>query len=104
VPDQEITACSACKLLPLHIASQADHHIEIGFGRRDGGSSCIARSVHWQIVMYDDGSLAKAIRVPILLSVSFSLILVTELCDMIIHQCMSKGRMGDANVLGSPSH
>ena len=45
-----------------------------------------------------------AIPVPILLRVSFHLISVTTLCDIIIHQCMCKGWIGHANVLGFNSH
>jgi len=77
--------------------------MEIGFGQRNGDGSCITGGVNGQICIVDNESLRKVICVPILLPVSFHLILMTKLWDMIIGLCMYKARMGQANVLDSNS-
>jgi len=45
---------STRKLLPLHIASLANYHIEIGFGRRHGEGSSVTGGVDTQIGNFDD--------------------------------------------------
>jgi len=57
-----------------------------------------------QTVIFDVRSRRKASCLPILLRVSFFLISVTKLWDMIIRLCMCKGRTHHVNVLESKSH
>jgi len=57
-----------------------------------------------RIGLCDAVSVWNAINVSILLRVSFYFISVTKLWDMIIRQCMCKGRIGCANVLDCKSH
>jgi len=99
ITDSEIEACWTCRLSPLYIVSLADYHIQIGVGQRNRNGSCVPTDVNEQIAIVGGVSLRKAIRVPILLCVSFYLISVTKLWDMIICLCICKGRMGHANVL-----
>jgi len=70
VTNYETTTFGTRKLLPLHIASQANYHIEIGFGQRIGDGACVSRAVNKQIAIFEKVSLGKAICVPILLPVS----------------------------------
>jgi len=42
-------------ILPLHIASRANYYIEIGFGRRNGDSSCVCGGIDKQIDTLDHG-------------------------------------------------
>jgi len=67
------------KLLALHVESLVNYSIEMGYGRRYGDSSCIARGMDCQIRNLDDLSLENVICVPILLFVSCFLISVTTL-------------------------
>jgi len=71
-PDGDCEACLTCKLLPLHIVSLANYHIEIGFWWRHGDGSCVTGGIHSQIGIFDVVSWVKAICVPILLHVSCS--------------------------------
>jgi len=75
----ECKACSTCKLLPLHIASPANHHIALGFGQRHGDGSCVGGGIDGQNVHFDVISWGKAICLPILLRISCFLISVTKL-------------------------
>jgi len=86
------------------MVSQANNHIEIEFQLRNGDSSCIPGGVNAQVAIVDDVSDGKAIKLPILLCVSFYLKSVTNLWDMIIRLCMCTGRMGHANVLDCKLH
>ena len=97
----ESKACWTCKLSPLHIASPATHHIEIGFTRRHCAGSCVSTEIETQIGIFGIISLWKAICVSILLCVSFFLISVNKLWDMIICLCKCKGRTHHENVLES---
>ena len=91
------------KILPLGIASLVNYNIEIQDGRRYGDGSRVAGGIDIQIVSFDALSLVNAICKPILLPVSYFLISVTTLWDMIFDQCVCKGRTGHANVLDSKS-
>jgi len=104
VSDSEIKACSTLKLEPLDISPQANYHMEIRFRWRHGDRSFLARGMNRQIAICDNVSFRNVIRVPILLRVSFHLISVTKLWDMIIRLCMCQGRIGHANVQESKSH
>ena len=77
--------------------------MEIGFGRRHGDGSCTVGTIDSQIGDFDDISQPISICEPIWLRVSFFWILVTKLGDMIILQCVCKGRMGHAKVLHTKS-
>jgi len=99
----ESEACWTHKLLWLHIASPANHHIEIGFGQRHCDGSCVVRLIDRQSVICYVISRWKAICVPIWLPVSFVLISPTKLWDMMIHLCMCKGRTHHAKVLEAKS-
>jgi hypothetical protein len=57
-----------------------------------------------QTVIFDVWSRCKARCVPILLRVSYFLISVTKLWDMIFHLCMCKGQMHHVNVQKSKLH
>jgi len=94
VTNWEIRACLTHMLLLLHITSLANEHIEIKTGWTNGDWSCVTVGVNSQIVIFDDVSLGKAMRVHILLCVSFCLILETKLWAMIILLCIWKDRMG----------
>ena len=87
----ESNARGSHKLLPVHGVFSANHHIEIIFGWRHGDGSCVIGRTDRQIVIVDLISRWKAIRVPILLPVSFELISETTLLDMIIRLCMCQG-------------
>jgi len=104
VTDSEIKAHWTHKLSPLHIASQANCQIEIGFRGRHSDLSTVARAINRQIGIYDNVSILNAIPAPILLCVSFYVISVTKLWDMIIRLCMCKGRIGHATFLNFNSH
>ena len=101
--DSGCKACWTCKLLPLHEASLGNYHIEIRYRQRYGDGFHVARGIDSQIVSFEDLSLGKAIFVPTLLCISFFLISVSKLWDMIFHQCVCKGRTGHVNVLDSKS-
>jgi hypothetical protein len=103
VTDRDCEASSTCKLSPQHIASLANHHIEIGFGRRYGDGSCVTGSVDCQVAIFDNVSCVKAICEPVLLLVSLFCISVTKLWDRIIPQCVCKGCMGHPKVLDPKS-
>jgi len=64
-----------------------------------GDSSCAAGGMNRQIGISDDISILNVIPVPILLCVSFYLISVTKLWDMIICLCMCKGQESHANAI-----
>jgi len=81
----------------------ANHHMQIRFGRRHGDGSCICGGIVRQIGIVDIISRWKEICVPILLHVSFDLILVTKLWDMIMCLCMRKGQTHHLKVLESKS-
>jgi len=44
-------------MLALIITTLANYHIEIGFGQRNGDTSCIARGLDWQVAVFNDVSL-----------------------------------------------
>ena len=92
ITESECEACWTRKLWPLHIASPVNHHIDIRFGRRHGDGSSVSGAIKSQICIFDVIFLWNAICVPIFLRVSFFLISVTKLWDMIICLCMCKGR------------
>jgi len=81
----------------------ANYHIDIGFRRRDGDGSCVCGRIDMQTVIFNVWLQGKASCLPILLRVSFFLISVTKLWDLIIHLCMCKGRTHHVNVLESES-
>jgi len=87
----------------MHIASTANHHIDIRFGRRNGDGSCAGRGTKRQMCIIEVLFLGNAICVPILIRVSFFLISVTKLWDMIICLCMCKGRTHHTKDLESKS-
>jgi len=82
----------------------ANYHIGIGFRRTDDDGSCVCRRIDMQTVIFDVWSWGKASCLPILLRVSFFLLSVTKLWDMIIRLCMCKGRTHHVNDLESISH
>ena len=71
VTDEDCEACWTWKLVPLYMASLANYHIEIGFGRQHGDGFCSTWGIGSQIGVFDDISRIKAIFVPILLCVRF---------------------------------
>jgi len=79
----------------------ANYHIDIGFRQRDVDGSCVCGRIDMQNVILDIWSRGKASCLPILLRVSFFLISVTKLWDLIIRLCMCKGRTHHVNVLES---
>jgi len=79
VTDRDSKASSTYKLLPLHIASQANYHIDIGFRRRHGDGFCVTGSDDSPIGIFDDVFRIKAICEPVLLHLSFFWISVTKL-------------------------
>jgi len=81
----------------------ANYHIDIGFRRRDGDGSCICGRIDMQNAILDVWSQGKASCLPILLCVSFFLISVTKLWDLIIRLCMCRGQTHHVNVLESES-
>ena len=103
ITDGDWEASSTCKHLPLPIASLANYHIEMWFGRRHCDGSRITGGVDTQIGKFDDVFRVNAIGEPILLRVSFCRFSMTKLCDRIIRQYVSKGHMGHANILDSKS-
>jgi len=82
----------------------ANYQIDIRFWWRDGDGSCVCGRMQMQTVIFDVWSRGKASCLPTLLCVSFFLISVTKLGDMIIRLCMCKGRTHHVNVLESKSH
>jgi len=101
VTNYEIEPCWIHKLSPLHIASLANNHTWIRFRWRDCKGSFIVRRLDAQIVIVDNAYPWKAIDVSILLRVSFFLISVTKLWDMIFHLRMCNGHTGHTIVLDS---
>jgi len=97
VTDGDCEASWTFKRLPLHLESIANYRIELWFGRRYGDSSCVTGGVDIQI-----GTLMTYLEymkfVPTWLHVSFNRISVTKLWDIIICQCVCKGRMGHAKL------
>jgi hypothetical protein len=85
------------------IEPPAKYHIDIGFRRSDGDGSCVCGWIEVQTILFDIWSRWKASCLPILLRVSFCLISVTKLWDMIIRLCMCKGRTHNVKVLKSKS-
>jgi len=83
--------------------SPANYHIDFRFGWRHGDSSCICRGLDRQTVMFDIKSQSKAICIQLLLHITFFMISVTKLCDMIIRLCMWKGQTHQVKVLESKS-
>jgi len=81
----------------------ANYHIDIGFRRRDGDGSCVCGRIAMQNIILDVWSRGRASCLPILLRVSFFLISVTKLWDLIIRLCMCKGRTRHMNILESES-
>jgi len=96
---QSITACSSWQLLPLHMISLPRNNRGIWFRQWNGNGSCVVGRTDGQTAIVDDASLWKANCVPILLSVSFWMISVMKLWDMIIGLWMRKGYMGRVQVL-----
>ena len=87
------SGCDACwthKLLTLHKASLLNNYIENGSGRRYGDGSQFTSGIDSQMVNLDDLSIVYTIYVTILLRVSFFMISVTKLWDMIFHQGVCK--------------
>jgi len=85
------------------IEPPANHHIDIGFRRRDGDGWSICGRIEVQTVLFDVWSRWKASCLTILPRVSFGLISVTKLWDMIICLCMCKGRTHHVKVQKSKS-
>jgi hypothetical protein len=102
--DHMCEASSTSKGLPLHVASQAINHIEIGFGRRNGNSPYCRGGIDKEIQIFDHVELWKEIGVPNVLCVNFALISVTKFWDMIIHDCMCKGRTHHSHIVTAKSH
>jgi len=96
-------ACCTNKFLPLHEAYLVNYHLVSGYWLRYGDASRIAGGIDSQIVNFDHLPLVKAICVPTLLCISISLISVTKLWHIILHQCVCNGRMGHATDLDSKS-
>jgi hypothetical protein len=87
----------------MHIVSQAKYYIEIRFEQSNGDSSCVAWEVNRWIEIFDDLSFIKVIQQPIKLGVTFHLISVSNMWDMMIRLGTCKGQMGDTAVLDSKS-
>ena len=73
--------------------------LAIGLRQRDGNGSSICGRITVQTVIFDFPSQWKASWLPVLLPVSFFLILVFQLWDMMIRLCMCEGRTYNMNVL-----
>jgi len=54
VADQVCDDIWTCNILPLHIASRTNDHIEIGLGQRNGDSSWVSGGIAMQIDIFDD--------------------------------------------------
>jgi len=80
------------KVMIQGIASLVNHDIEIGFGQWHGDVFCAMEWLDSEIDIFDVISWWKAICAPILLRVSYFLISVTELWDMIIRPYTYKRR------------
>jgi len=94
----ESEAYWAHKHIPLHLASRADHHMDIGYERRHSDGSCVSAGIDMQNDIFDVISHWRAIWVWTLQYIRIFLILVTKLWDMIIFVWMCKGRMHHAKV------
>jgi len=92
-----------CKLSSILIASPAHHHIQIRFGRWHGDISCNSGGIMRQLGIFDVIYLWNGICLPILLCVSFFLISVTKLWDMIMRLCVWNGWTQHAESLESKS-
>jgi len=77
----------------------AYHHLDFGRGWGHGDGSHVSWRIDRQSVIFDIISWRKASCIPILLHVSFFLISVTKLLDMIIRLCMCKGQTHRVKVL-----
>jgi len=99
----EFTACWTCQHWPLHVASKGKHHIDIGFGQRNGEHCCISGGLTKQIRLFDIISLWNAICLSILLCASMEMISVTKFWDLIIHLYKCKGRTHHINCVESKS-
>jgi hypothetical protein len=82
----------------------ANYHIDIGFWQTDGDGSCLWGRIEIPTVIFDIWLRWKASCLKMLQCVSFFLISVSKLWDMIIILCMCKGRTHHVNVLESTSH
>jgi len=82
----------------------ANYHIDIGFRRRNGDGAWVCGRIDMQTVIFDVWSRGKASCLPVSLRVSFFLISLTKLWDMIIRLCICKGRTHHVNFLESESH
>jgi hypothetical protein len=85
------------------IVLPANLHIDFWSRQRQGDTSRVSRGIKRQTVIFDIISLWKVICLLILLHVSYFLIPVTKLWDMIICLCMCKGQMHHVKVLESKS-
>jgi len=101
--DLECEACLTFILIPMHRDFIGNYHKEIRFGWRHGDGPSVSRGMDRQMAIYDDWSLGEVICVPILWCVSYYLISLTTMGDIIIRLCISKGYRGPANVQGSKS-
>jgi len=81
----------------------ADYHIDIGFRQRDGDGFGVCGTLDMQTVILDVWSWGKGSCLPIFLCVSYFLISVTKLWDLIVRLCMCKGRTHHVNVLETES-
>jgi hypothetical protein len=79
----------------------ANHHIDIGFGRRHADGSCVIRAIDRPSVIIEGICLRKAICLTILLHFHIFLISVAKLCDVIIRLCLCKARTHHVKVLKS---
>ena len=103
IAHSECEACRTSKLLPLHVASPANHHMKTGFRWRHGDGFCVSEGIQRQIGIFDVISRCKAICVPMLPRVKWFFISVTKLWDMIIRLSMCKGQTHHAKVSESKS-
>jgi len=102
-PVQPVSSVEPVSFYPC-IGPPANYHIDIRFRRRDGDGSCVCGRIDMQTVILDVRSRWKASCLPISLCVSFLLISMTKLWDMMIRLCMCKGRTHHVKVLDSNSH
>jgi hypothetical protein len=70
-------------LLPLHIASMANFHLDGGFRQRNSDSLWVARGVNQQIGIFDAAYPGKAVLTSIVLRVTICLISLTTLHGII---------------------
>jgi len=103
VTNEEIKACWTHKLWPMHIASLANHHIEIPLGWGNSDARSIARRIDEEIAMFKGISVWEVIGVSILLRVSNFLVSVIKISELLIRLSMCKCHMPLAKVLDSKS-